>query len=120
MADRARRLDPPLLTEGPVSDKVFVVTVGRQLENGVVVSTTKYDVTDQFKAMARRRGWVRIAEHEAEERRANICENALRIIRGPWDASGDDEWSRAYRDAGGGYEGLQAIADAALKMVSHD
>lgn len=55
---RAHRLDPPLLTQGPLSGAVFVVTVGRHLPDGVVESTTKYDITDQFEALARLRGWT--------------------------------------------------------------
>jgi hypothetical protein len=58
VGQRARRLDPPLLTEGPLSGAVFVVTVGKVLDGGMVESTTKYDVTDQFDALARRRGWT--------------------------------------------------------------
>jgi hypothetical protein len=38
-------------------------------------------------------------------------ESALRAIRGPEDAG---PWIAIYREAGGGYEGLQAIAAAAL------
>jgi hypothetical protein len=41
-------------------------------------------------------------------------ENALRSIRGPADAS--DPFMDAYAAAGGGYEGLQAIAAAALNQ----
>jgi hypothetical protein len=37
---RARRLDPPLLTEGPLSGCVYVVTVGKIREDGIVESTT--------------------------------------------------------------------------------
>lgn len=37
--------------------------------------------------------------------------DALKAIRGPEDLG---PWAEAYRAAGGGYEGLQAIADAAL------
>lgn len=41
-------------------------------------------------------------------------EGALRAIRGPADSG---PWIAAYRDAGGGYEGLQAIAETALAAV---
>lgn len=56
---RARKLNPPLLTEGPLSGDVFIVTIGRQLPDGIVESTTKYVITDQFEALAERRGWTR-------------------------------------------------------------
>ena len=39
-------------------------------------------------------------------------EQALRVIRGPWD---DGPLMEVYRTAGGGYAGLQAIAEFALK-----
>lgn len=38
-------------------------------------------------------------------------ESALRTIRGPDDRG---PWIEVYRKAGGGYEGLQAVAEAAL------
>lgn len=41
----------------------------------------------------------------------NRYDSALRTIRGPEDRGG---WIEVYRKAGGGYEGLQAIAEAAL------
>jgi thiamine monophosphate kinase len=41
-------------------------------------------------------------------------EEALRAIRGPADSG---PWIAAYQDAGGGYEGLQAIAETALAAV---
>ena len=46
-------------------------------------------------------------ERELEE----TC-SALRAIRGPEDSG---PWIIVYREAGGGYEGLQAIAEVALK-----
>ena len=43
-------------------------------------------------------------------------ERALRTIRGP--ASDDDLYIGRYREAGGGYEGLQAVAKAALDWLA--
>ena len=44
-----------------------------------------------------------------------IYEEALKAIRGPMDDPTGLDWRmQAYREAGGGYEGLQAIANAAL------
>jgi hypothetical protein len=44
-----------------------------------------------------------------------MYEEALRAIRGPFDDPNGLDWRMiAYREAGGGYEGLQAIASAAL------
>lgn len=44
-------------------------------------------------------------------RRSDTLASALRAIAGPEDSG---PWIEAYRAAGGGYEGLQAIAEAAL------
>lgn len=44
----------------------------------------------------------------------DVLESALRTIRGPEDRG---IWMIPYREAGGGYEGLQAIARAALGEV---
>jgi hypothetical protein len=49
-----------------------------------------------------------VAHHVAENER---LQEALRVIRGPEDRG---PWIEIYRAAGGGYEGLQAIAEAAL------
>lgn len=44
-----------------------------------------------------------------------LYESALKAIRGPFDDPDGYDWRMtAYREAGGGYEGLQAIAEAAL------
>lgn len=55
------KLDPPLLTEGPVSGRVYVVTHGKvephpRIEGQTIVTASrKYDVTEQFDALAARR-----------------------------------------------------------------
>lgn len=55
------KLDPPMLTEGPLSGNVYVVTHGKvkshPTEDGktMVIASVKYDVTDQFQALAARR-----------------------------------------------------------------
>lgn len=54
VGNRAQKLDPPLLTDSPISGRVYVVTVGK-VRGGVVEATTKYDVTDQFEALAAKR-----------------------------------------------------------------
>lgn len=53
------------------------------------------------------------------ERQAAIFESALRMISTAGSV-GDDPLSNAYREAGGGYEGLQAIATAALDLGEVD
>lgn len=52
---------------------------------------------------------ARLAEVEAENQRLRV---ALRFIEGP--ASDGDPYIEHYRAAGGGYEGLQAVAQAAF------
>lgn len=55
------KLDPPLLTEGPLSGRVYVVTHGKvgphPTRDGetIVTAFSKYDVTDQFEALAAKR-----------------------------------------------------------------
>ena len=55
------KLDPPMLTEGPLTGAVFVVTHGKvsphpTIEGATMVeASVKYDVTDQFDALAARR-----------------------------------------------------------------
>jgi hypothetical protein len=51
------------------------------------------------------------------EERANVLESGLRWITTAASLDGDDPLSVAYREAGGGYEGLQAIADRALAIA---
>lgn len=52
---------PPVLTEGPLSGRVFVVTHGKVLPHPtiegetLIESSVKYDVTEQFEALAARR-----------------------------------------------------------------
>lgn len=58
------KFDPPILSTGPLSGSVYVVTHGKveQHPSGgppVVIASVKYDVTDQFDALAEQRGWVR-------------------------------------------------------------
>ena len=51
------KLEPPILTRGPLSDHVYVVTHGKvephPTEKGktMVIASVKYDVTDQFMAL---------------------------------------------------------------------
>jgi hypothetical protein len=48
------KFNPPLLTQGPLTDKVYVVTHGRIdphpniPDRTIVTASRKYDVTDQF------------------------------------------------------------------------
>jgi hypothetical protein len=54
------KLDPPRLSIGPLSGAVFVTTHGKivghdQDGRELIESTVKYDVTDQFDALARER-----------------------------------------------------------------
>jgi hypothetical protein len=55
------KLDPPLLTRGPVSGRVYVVTHGKVTGEGDegrqrVEASVKFDVTDQFDALVRDTG----------------------------------------------------------------
>jgi hypothetical protein len=45
------KLDPPLLTRGPLSGRIYVVTHGKVLEGGIVESSVKYDVTEQYESL---------------------------------------------------------------------
>lgn len=55
------KFDPPILTEGPLSGAVFVVTHGKILPHPtvdgetIIESSKKYDVTDQFEVLAKKR-----------------------------------------------------------------
>lgn len=55
----ARKFDPPILTEGPLSDRVYVVTHGKIIERegapNIVQASVKYEVTEQFDQLARAR-----------------------------------------------------------------
>lgn len=55
------------------------------------------------------------AERDTLQTAAIMMGTALRVIRGP--ADGQDPFMSAYREAGGGYEGLQAVANYALEQV---
>lgn len=46
------KFDPPRLTRGPLSGRVFVVTHGKELGEGRIEASCKYDVTEQFDALA--------------------------------------------------------------------
>lgn len=53
------KLDPPQLRIGPLSGAVYVVTHGKYSEDGRFLDASrKYDVTGQFEALARERGWT--------------------------------------------------------------
>jgi hypothetical protein len=55
------KLDPPLLTEGPLSGRVYVVTHGKvephptREGESMVTASVKYDVTEQFNALVVKR-----------------------------------------------------------------
>lgn len=55
------KFDPPLLTEGPLSGKVFVVTHGKvephptREGETMITASVKYDVTEQFEVLAANR-----------------------------------------------------------------
>jgi hypothetical protein len=66
--------------------------------------------------------WQRVAARALVEKIAMHAEldrlrSALQTIRGPEDRG---PWIEVYRAAGGGYEGLQAIARAALREDGDD
>lgn len=47
------KFDPPMLTRGPLSGRVYVVTHGKVIdaEKGHIEATVKYDVTEQFEGL---------------------------------------------------------------------
>lgn len=51
------KFDPPVLTRGPLSGRVYVVTHGKVLPHptregeSMIDASRKYDVTDQFNAL---------------------------------------------------------------------
>ena len=51
------KFDPPILTRGPLSGRVYIVTHGKVLdaEKGHIEASRKYDVTDQFEALVKER-----------------------------------------------------------------
>jgi hypothetical protein len=59
--DGGVKFDPPILSEGPLSGRVFVVTHGKVLPHPtregetMIESSVKYDVTDQFEALVEKR-----------------------------------------------------------------
>lgn len=56
------------------------------------------------------------AEDDLRER-AMLFESALRAICGPEDQG---PWMVPYREAGGGYQGLRAIAETVLALYASD
>jgi hypothetical protein len=72
------------------------------------VAATRRDNDPMSDAYWLREQDKRVAELEAEVERLR---EALRTIRGPEDRG---PWIEIYREAGGGYSGLQAIARVAL------
>jgi hypothetical protein len=46
----------PILTEGGITSRVYVVTRWRDLGGGLIEAVEKHDVTDQFEALAAQRG----------------------------------------------------------------
>lgn len=66
------KLDPPRLTVGPFSDAVFVVTHGKVEphptipDRMMVTATVKYDVTEQFTALASERS-ARVEQVEEDK-----------------------------------------------------
>lgn len=57
------KFNPPRLSVGGLSGRVYVTThgkiVGEKDGRELIESTIKYDVTDQFEALAEQRGWKR-------------------------------------------------------------
>ncbi len=55
------KFNPPLLRQGPLSGKVYVVTHGKEYPHPtiegetIIEASVKYDVTDQFEALAKAR-----------------------------------------------------------------
>ena len=59
------KLDPPVLTIGPLSGRVYVVTHGKvephptREGEQMLTASKKYDVTDQFEEVAKSLEWER-------------------------------------------------------------
>jgi hypothetical protein len=54
------KFDPPQLRVGGLSGRVYVITHGKEIQtaNGPgIEASRKYDVTEQFEAVAREKGW---------------------------------------------------------------
>lgn len=111
---RSRRLNPPLLTEEPLSGRVFVVTVGKVFANGNIEATTKYDVTDQFEALAKKRAGVERITHgrhctcsacaredwtNADLAPCGMHGDDCPALYQPWGLAGDPLPPREYRNA---------------------
>ena len=47
---------PPRLMVSSLTDRVYIVTAYKEMENGLIVSNTKFDVTDEFTAIVAQRG----------------------------------------------------------------
>jgi hypothetical protein len=54
------RKNPPILTEGPLTGKVYIVTryTITDPEKGHYTAHEKFDVSDQFEALALKRGYL--------------------------------------------------------------
>jgi hypothetical protein len=62
------KFDPPQLRVGGLSGNVYVITHGKEIDTPSgpgIEASRKYDVTEQFEAVAREKGWVK--EHGAVE-----------------------------------------------------
>lgn len=63
------QFDPPLLTEGPLSGRILVVTHGKVEPHPtidgetMITASRKYDVTDQFDALIAKRTHIQIVEY---------------------------------------------------------
>jgi len=63
------KLDPPRLRTGGLSGRVLLITHGRYLNGGETLEATrKYDVTEQFEALARERGWTQQPPEPKQEK----------------------------------------------------
>jgi hypothetical protein len=75
---RSRRFDPPRLTFGPLSGRVYIVSHGKDLGDGNVEATKKYDITNQFEALARNLGWTPPPSEPEPEAGADYTPHHLR------------------------------------------
>ena len=50
---------PPRLMVSSLTNRVYIVTAYKEMENGIVVANTKFDVTDEFTAIVAQREMCR-------------------------------------------------------------
>jgi hypothetical protein len=114
-----RRTNHLLITDAALVDELWA---DRRVLKDEIKTLSRYVMDDEQRARIE----AVMAENDRLCKRAEKAERALaeavrglEVIRGPsgWVRDDPDPWAVAYRNAGGGYEGLQAVAALALSHV---